>query len=239
MALDRVVTGQPGIRARILAVVVFAAALASCGDSTASTDTTGQVSAADSAASTSVAAPSVTTASTAPATPTAPTTRPSTTAKADRITVADVERDLEATINADGTYPGEAICQARGELSDWQVLSCGYNPVPAAEFGPIYLVMLDNRRYAWGVGGCCDSSPAVEYYPEGLLCRDLLEPPPDFEPGRWEPELDHLSYGLAVWYWVAEGRPDRMDADGNGVPCETVYPKSEVDKYWASARTIP
>lgn len=239
MALDRVAPGRPRARALVVAVLVCAA-LASCGGETASTDSTGQAAGTGSAVETSVAAPSVTTGSTATTTTstTATTARP-TTAKAGRITVADVERDLEATINADGSNPGEAICQARGELSDWQVISCGYNPVLAAEFGPIYLTILDNHRYAWAVGECCDGSPSVEAYPAGLLCRDLMEPPPDSQPDRWEPELDHLSYGLAVWYWVAEGRPNRMDADHNGIPCETVYPKEDVDQYWDSARTIP
>jgi hypothetical protein len=50
--------------------------------------------------------------------------------------------------------------------------------------------------------------------------------------------LNHLSYGLAVYYWLTEGRPARMDADGNGRPCETVYPANEVDAFWASIRTL-
>ena len=44
---------------------------------------------------------------------------------------------------------------------------------------------------------------------------------------------------MFAWYWVAEGRPDRMDAHHNGVPCETVYPKDEIDAYWASVRVLP
>lgn len=44
----------------------------------------------------------------------------------------------------------------------------------------------------------------------GLFCRDLFS----------------MGYGFydAVPYWLAEGAPDRMDADGNGIPCETVFP---------------
>ncbi|MGA9596599.1 MAG: DUF3160 domain-containing protein [Acidimicrobiia bacterium] len=44
----------------------------------------------------------------------------------------------------------------------------------------------------------------------GLFCRDLAA----------------MGYGFteAVAYWLAEGAPDRMDADRNGIPCETVYP---------------
>ena len=43
----------------------------------------------------------------------------------------------------------------------------------------------------------------------GLYCRDL-------EPAG-------ADYSTAVAYWLLEGVPSRMDADGNGIPCETVY----------------
>lgn len=54
--------------------------------------------------------------------------------------------------------------------------------------------------------------------PAGLYCRDL------YSSGH--------SYGDALSYWYFWGKPDRMDADLNGIPCETVYPKSTVDLYW-------
>lgn len=52
----------------------------------------------------------------------------------------------------------------------------------------------------------------------GLLCRDLVTA------GR--------SYVEAVAYWKAEGRPARMDADENGIPCQTVFPAQDVLAYW-------
>lgn len=54
--------------------------------------------------------------------------------------------------------------------------------------------------------------------PSGLFCRDLVD--------------RGVSYAGAVDYWFAEGAPDRMDADLNGIPCETVYPSSVVEDYW-------
>ena len=33
-------------------------------------------------------------------------------------------------------------------------------------------------------------------------------------------------------YWVLEGETDRMDADRNGIPCETVWPEHVVKAYW-------
>lgn len=57
-------------------------------------------------------------------------------------------------------------------------------------------------------------------HPSGLLCADVA--------GRG------ADYPEAVAYWFAEGAPDRMDADLNGIPCETVYSSSEVVDYWGA-----
>jgi hypothetical protein len=54
--------------------------------------------------------------------------------------------------------------------------------------------------------------------PVGLFCRDL--------------SARGVSYADAVSYWWGEGAPNRMDADLNGIPCETVYPTYAVDAYW-------
>ena len=65
------------------------------------------------------------------------------------------------------------------------------------------------------------SEPAdVLNEPAGLLCKDL--------------KAKGYSYTAAVDYWDAAGQPDRMDADGNGIPCETVYPVDDVTDYWGS-----
>jgi hypothetical protein len=52
----------------------------------------------------------------------------------------------------------------------------------------------------------------------GLYCRDLA--------------LRGTSYADAVIYWWSEGSPDRMDADHNGIPCETVYSPMAVAAFW-------
>ncbi len=155
-------------------------------------------------------------------------------------TVADLERALEAEIARDYPHsaPGEAICEGSGRLAEWSVLLCGYLPDEPAEFGGIHVSMLDGGRYAWGLAECCDGAPWADAYPPSLYCRDLIQPPPDISPlNEPRPEY-HLSYGVAVYYWLVEGRPARMDADGNGRPCETVYPPAEVNAYWNSVKTL-
>jgi hypothetical protein len=53
----------------------------------------------------------------------------------------------------------------------------------------------------------------------GKFCRDLIP--------------FYYSYADAYAYWEWEGKPDRMDADRNGIPCETVYPADEIARYLA------
>jgi hypothetical protein len=54
----------------------------------------------------------------------------------------------------------------------------------------------------------------------GLFCRDL--------------NARGYSYVAAIDYWRMHGQPNQMDADRNGIPCETVYPASDVSAYWGN-----
>ncbi|TCC54571.1 hypothetical protein E0H73_38055 [Kribbella pittospori] len=58
----------------------------------------------------------------------------------------------------------------------------------------------------------------VRSLPAGLFCRDL--------------KAKGFSYVAAIDYWRLHGQPNQMDADRNGIPCETVYPRSDVGAYW-------
>jgi hypothetical protein len=70
----------------------------------------------------------------------------------------------------------------------------------------------------WGPQQDYDYGTDSDGLASGLFCRDLYA----------------MGYGYetAVDYWFSEGAPDRMDADGNGIPCETVYSAYDVDQYW-------
>lgn len=65
----------------------------------------------------------------------------------------------------------------------------------------------------------------LPFFPADLLCRDL--------------NARGLDYATAVAYWLRGGTPDRMDADGNGIPCETVYPTGDVEVFLEPARNHP
>jgi hypothetical protein len=58
----------------------------------------------------------------------------------------------------------------------------------------------------------------VRALPAGLFCRDL--------------KAKGYSYVAAIDYWRLHGKPNQMDADRNGIPCETVYPRGDVALYW-------
>ncbi|MEZ5408994.1 MAG: hypothetical protein R2761_13265 [Acidimicrobiales bacterium] len=223
--------------------LLIALTAASCGSDSSATESSAAASESTATSFTSTTAsattrPPTTTATTARKT--TATTTSTTAATTAPLKVSDLEDDLTTAILETHPIagPGEAACSATDPLTDWQPIYCGYNPYVPAEYGPIYLSLLDRHRYVWAVGHCCDSGPNPENYHTGLLCRDLLKPPQDSD-RDWDPEENHLSYGLAVWYWLADGRPDRMDADHNGIPCETVYPKNEIDAFWASTRSLP
>lgn len=64
----------------------------------------------------------------------------------------------------------------------------------------------------------------VRDLPGGLFCRDL--------------NARGYSYSAAVEYWRIHGQPNQMDADRNGIPCETVFPATDVSAYWG-ARHLP
>src|SRR5882757_9784860 len=69
--------------------------------------------------------------------------------------------------------------------------------------------------------GTSNSAPAVgdvRSLAGGLFCRDL--------------NAKGYSYVAAIDYWRLHGQPNQMDADRNGIPCETVYPRSDVGQYW-------
>jgi len=63
--------------------------------------------------------------------------------------------------------------------------------------------------------------PGIDEVGPSLFCRDLASA--------------GYGYREAVEYWRDEGSPLRMDADRNGVPCETVYSVEEVLTYWGGS----
>lgn len=76
-----------------------------------------------------------------------------------------------------------------------------------------------------------DGTPCEELFPEAAELFDAVRY--GVESGLYCRDLEPLGYSFlqAVAYWLAEGAPNRMDADRDGIPCETVYPADEIDRF--------
>jgi len=106
------------------------------------------------------------------------------------------------------------------------------------EPGFLFAVLDDDGTAAWAGGTDLPSNRdgldrLAAVVPPGLFCRDLVDPDTDvafFSAVGTNPQF---GYFLSVVYWFLEGRPARMDADGNGIPCETVHEPEVVADVWA------
>jgi hypothetical protein len=74
--------------------------------------------------------------------------------------------------------------------------------------------------------------PCETVYPAGEV-QAVLDRVDDYEPALSCRRLVDrgAAFDEAVVYWVLEGAPPRMDADGNAIPCETVYGTDRVAEF--------
>jgi len=80
-------------------------------------------------------------------------------------------------------------------------------PVTVTEQGPP--IIISPQQDPTTVYQYSPAYTSVFDLPSGLYCRDL--------------KAMGYSYSQATSYWYYHGRPAMMDADLNGIPCETVY----------------
>ena len=102
------------------------------------------------------------------------------------------------------TTGGDAVWSVIDDLVGQVVDRCGFG---------VMLVVADrypDPLYTWLLQTAVSYLGEISALPEGLRCADLQ------------------SLGLgpkqAVDYWFLWGMPPLMDADANGIPCETVWP---------------
>ena len=177
----------------------------------------------DATATSTIAAPTTTTTTAATTTSLATTTSTSTTV-ATTTTAAP-------TTTPPATGPGDVIGQPAG-LFCRDLKAKGYSYSAAVDYWrfngqpdrmdadkngiPCETVYPRSNVIAYWGANASDTYSGV---PAGLYCRDLV--------------ARGFTYAESVAYWFATGAPDRMDADKNGIPCETVYPAAEVQDYWS------
>ncbi len=131
-----------------------------------------------------------------------------------------------------GTFVAGADIQISGERlwESWTILSGTGTYITmsgggGADTGPAPNDLWQDHMYGRisNPGGPIPE-PAIGFRTPGLLCREVNE-------------LGY-SYGEAVAYWTREGMPNRMDADENGVPCETTYPASDVAAIYGTSSAL-
>lgn len=142
-----------------------------------------------------------------------------------------------AWINA--SHPGSPLaCNETGQLDVGDVFACGGpSAAPAStlvEYGGTVIYVIDESgRAAWASGtdvpGPTDDLLAsYQRVPKGLFCRDLLSSGTDAFPFSGQGD-GRPAFFWSLVYWSLEGEPERMDADLDGIPCETLYDTDVID----------
>jgi hypothetical protein len=201
------------------------------------------------------AAPTAAPPTTTPPTTAPPTTAPRTDGRPIEEVVAEAQRLLDAEFAAlpdppEGfTGPVLINCSDTGTVRRGDVFVC--RAVPQTEPGfevdagsMVFAVLNDEGLVSWAMGTDMPGTTArlmdvYEDAPKGLLCRDLLDPATPglgvlFSAYSTTPQLGYFG---SLIYWFLEGQPDRMDEDGNGIPCETLYAPDVVAGVWDGGPT--
>lgn len=242
------------MRTRTLAgLIVLMVVVAACGN--AATTTTQPAQTTSSPATGTTTDEVATTATTAPPTT---STRPETTTTASPSTTAaeaataTVELAV-ATVQAwladehasseppEGVLgPSEVVCAESGAIPVGAVLACRLVPNTSSaaqldDAGIVIYVLDGDGRVAWTVGTDVPSSAAglaeaLAFAGTDLMCRDLVDPEiaSGIFGGVGRPFDSAYFWSLA--YWSLTGAPDRMDADLDGIPCETVHEPAVVTR---------
>jgi hypothetical protein len=157
--------------------------------------------------------------------------------------VAVVQSDLDDEFPASEPTEGvlgayQVQCRESGPVNVGDVFACGGIPQTDADVqldpaGILIYVIGEAPTVAWLAGTDVPDTTAgllgiYKESPHGLFCRDLL----DADTITWFSGVGPApttGYFKSLVYWALEGRPDRMDADRDGIPCETVYESDVIE----------
>jgi hypothetical protein len=151
---------------------------------------------------------------------------------ASELTVARISDEIAAELASPYETPVEVevSCDRSGPVRGGDVFVCEArsDQLPTTDWGGIVVAVVDRTTIAWSPGtdnpGSTDT--LLDIYaeaPHGLACRDLLLPDAIGHPFNGAGTVPLTAYFWSVVYWNLEGQPARMDADGDGIPCETLY----------------
>ena len=223
---------EPAAVTVLLAIAILASLIGGCGSEGDEVSATS----ADTSIATSTNATSAT------------DTQPATT------TVEAVIAKIQAQFDADfaqstpppgTTGPTELVCTDTGPIEVGGVFGCSTRfpaePGEGTEEGGLVAYVLDaDGRAAYDAATDIPASTEglLEAYrnaPKGLFCRDLRNEDVEAYPFR-QLSTPSADFFWSLVYWSLEGRPDRMDADLNGIPCETLYDDAVVAEVLAGGQ---
>jgi type IV secretory pathway VirJ component len=139
-----------------------------------------------------------------------------------------------ALVRHNGAYSVEVTTTADGPDTLHLIAVSGKDPVaevkegekfipPAATAVPIGELAIPSMTFPPGL--VTNGQSAVTNPPPNPEKRASVKLPPPVPPGSWcgYLALRSVPFGETVAIWNQLGRPGHMDADGNGIPCETRY----------------
>jgi hypothetical protein len=144
--------------------------------------------------------------------------QPSTTSST-TVLPAVVNDPIVETIEGDLSSEGvtaKVDCPPDVGTTNWSYWECTASS-PGLDSLLVWILMLDGNRWSYDYGSGIPWA-IDEVAQPGALCRDIVD-------------AGHPFFYAAL-YWIAEDRPERMDADGNGIPCETVYARTDIAEVW-------
>jgi hypothetical protein len=155
---------------------------------------------------------------------------------AEAVTVERIVAELEAELEAEALTPREVTltCDATGAVVGGDVFVCAASSVPPepADWGSFVVAVLGRDLFAVSAatdnpGSTAELQERYAASPSGLSCVDLREgaAPFPFDVSTTD-EVGGIFWSIV--YWNLEGQPAHMDADLDGVPCETLYPDGAV-----------
>lgn len=168
------------------------------------------------------------------------TTIAPTTSTAVPVTLAQIEdritQEWPGTVPAGmWSAPDAWTCSqiTSGSLGSGSAATCVPAETAEGQFPVLTVLVLDGSgttavAQAGVVYDVLAADAIVERLGAGGFCRDILAEDSNLTE---LPEPDMAYFG-SVLYWFMEGMPDRMDADRNGMPCETLVEASVVNSVW-------
>jgi hypothetical protein len=143
---------------------------------------------------------------------------------------------------------GSDLADTNQLATQGDVLLCGGQSEPPTELGSLLVVVVDDAGTTASLWETVDSGERLALWSSGeqslpfdtasgQLCREFLANPVLdgwlTDPFYVERGSTRNAYVLVLAYWFLEGQPMRMDVDGNGIPCETLFPSDVADDVWA------